>query len=158
MIYRLYRPEDFSALYAIEELCFQSPFRFSRSTMRSLVSSANSVTWIAEEQDQMAGFAIVYWTRKGGQTLAYIQTLEVAPTQRNRGIARELLRRMENSAIAAGAEAIWLHVAEANIPAVCLYEGQGYVQQGREENFDAEGTHGLMYAKRLEMKPTSMHD
>ena len=28
MKYRPYKPEDFEALYALEEACFQPPFRF----------------------------------------------------------------------------------------------------------------------------------
>lgn len=158
MLYRLYRPDDFPALYAIEEICFQPPFRFSRSTMRSLVSAASSVTWVAEEHEQMAGFAIVYWTRDPDETMAYIQTIEVSPTQRNRGIARELLRRLESSASAAGACAIWLHVAEANAPAIRLYESHGYVRQGREENFYAANIHALIYLKGLELSRPSVPD
>ena len=149
MLYRLFQPADFSQLYAIEEVCFEPPFRFGRRTMRRLVSSANSATWIAEENRQMAGFAIVYWTPEADQTTAYVQTLEVAPAQRNRGIATELLRRVENSAIAADAEAIWLHVAESNTPAIALYENRGYIRQGREPNYYAEGIGALIYARTL---------
>jgi hypothetical protein len=36
MLYRRYLPEDFNALYAIEEACFQQPFRFGRRYMRQL--------------------------------------------------------------------------------------------------------------------------
>lgn len=152
MTYRLYRPEDFPALYAIEELCFQPPFRFSRGTMRSLVANSDSATWIAEEHEQMAGFAIVYWKRDREGVIAYIQTLEVAFAQRHRGIARELLQHLENSAADAGATAIWLHVAEANTPAIRLYESHRYVPQGREEDFYAKGIHALIYAKNLDSK------
>ena len=64
MIYRLYRPEDFAALYAIEELCFQPPFRFGRGFMRSLIDDVHSATWIAEADGQLAGFAVVDWRRE----------------------------------------------------------------------------------------------
>src|SRR6516165_2587790 len=110
MDYRLYREDDFLQLYAIELACFEPPFRFSRQTIRRLIADPYSATWIAEEEEQMAGFAIVYWAQAPEQPLAYIQTLEVAPAQRNRGVARELLRRVEESARSAGAHVIWLHV------------------------------------------------
>jgi hypothetical protein len=48
MHYRLYQPADFAALYAVEELCFEAPFRFSRALMRKLIANPNSATWIAE--------------------------------------------------------------------------------------------------------------
>ena len=149
MHYRLCRDADFTALYEIELACFEPPFRFSRTIMRRLIADPDSATWIAEEQDQMAGFAIVYWSHAPGQPLAYIQTLEVAPTKRNRGVALELLRRVEESAKLAGAHIIWLHVAEGNTLAIRLYESHGYIEQGREENFYAKGIPALLFAKPL---------
>jgi len=150
MDYRFYREDDFTQLYAIELACFEPPFRFSRNTMRQLIADPSSATWIAEEDEQMAGFAIIYWAQPPEQPLAYIQTLEVAPSQRNRGIASELLRRVEESAKSAGAHVIWLHVAETNMSAIRLYEAHGYSQQGREENFYAKGIPALLYAKPIE--------
>jgi [ribosomal protein S18]-alanine N-acetyltransferase len=150
MHYRLYRPEDFSQLYAIEELCFQPPIRFPRRYMRQLVDSPASATWVAEEDQKMAGFAIVDWTQESDQTIAYIQTVEVAPAHRNRGIATELLRRVESSAIAAGARVLWLHVAEQNATAIRLYHAHGYLLQGREENFYAPGLPALIFSKPLD--------
>jgi ribosomal-protein-alanine N-acetyltransferase len=147
--YRLYRPEDFPQLYAIEQLCFQPPFRFSRSYMRQLVASPNAATWIAEEEQQMTGFAIADWTREATQTAAYIQTVEVAPPHRKHGIATELLDRLEASARTAGASAIGLHVAEQNASAIRLYRAHGYHPQGREESYYAPGIAALIYAKPL---------
>jgi ribosomal-protein-alanine N-acetyltransferase len=149
MHYRLYRPTDFPQLYAIELNCFQPPIRFSRRYMHQLIANPNSATWIAEEDQQMAAFAIVDWTREATQTTAYIQTIEVAPAHRNRGIATQLLSRIEASANSAGAATIALHVAETNAPALHLYQAHGYQPQGREENYYYRGLHALLYAKPL---------
>lgn len=155
MHYRLYTPQDFDLLYAIEEACFQTRFRFSRKYMRQIISRANSVTWIAEEDGEMAGFAIVEWTQGPGGVIGYIQTIEVAPARRNRGVGRELLRRIEDSARAASADAIWLHVHAENDPAIRLYETNGYVREGKEEDYYAAGQAALIYGKRLESEPRS---
>ncbi len=80
--YRLYQSDDFMQLYAIEEVCFQPPFRFGRRYMRSLVDSPNSITWIAEDEGAMAGFAIVDWGHTNSEVAAYIQTIEVLPIAR----------------------------------------------------------------------------
>lgn len=149
MSYRLYAPADFDALYAIEELCFEPPHRFSRSYMRGLVRAANAATWIAEQEGAMAGFAIVEWSRDGVEILAYLQTIEVDPRYRGCGIARELLRRAESSALAAGAQSLWLHVEEQNQPAIRLYQSAGYLCRGREENYYGRGRSGLVYSRRL---------
>jgi [ribosomal protein S18]-alanine N-acetyltransferase len=150
MNYRVFREDDFTQLYAIELACFQPQFRFSRNTMRTLIADPSSATWVAEEQEQLAGFAIIFWSQAPEQPLAYIQTLEVAPTHRNRGIAGELLRLLEESAKSAGAHVIWLHVAETNEAAIRLYRAHGYSQQGREENYYAKGIAALLYAKPIE--------
>ncbi|MGA3046642.1 MAG: N-acetyltransferase [Terracidiphilus sp.] len=155
VLYRLYKPEDFTALYEIEEICFQPPFRFGRGYMRQLVSSADAATWIAEEDGQMAGFAIVEWELETDGTIAYIQTLEVDPEQRGAGVGAELLRRVEGSARMAGADRIWLHVDAENGGAIRLYERHGYRINGREENYYAHGRAALVYSKALEMQPDS---
>ena len=150
MLYRPYKPEDFDQLYALEELCFEPPSRFSRHIMRQLISRANAATWIAEEDGQMAGFAIVEWASQRSGITAYIQTLEVAPEARGRGVGRELLSRIEGSARDAGAGKIWLHVEAANAGAIRLYEAHGYRCEGRQENYYPLGRAALIYVKRLE--------
>lgn len=145
MIYRLYAKEDFAALYAIEEVCFQPPFRFGRRYMRQLVSAAQAATWIAEESGRMVGFAIVEWA--AGR--AYVQTLEVMPQERGTGVGRELLRLVEESAVAGNAELIWLHVDAANDGAIRLYEKHGYRYERRQEHYYPGGRAALIYAKRL---------
>ena len=149
ILYRLYQPADFAQLYAVEELCFERPFRFSRAYMRRLVQSQNGATWIAEARAQLAGFAIVEWARAHGETSAYIETIEVDPAWRRRGISTELMRRVEDSARAARASTIWLHVDAGNFAAIRLYEGREYARQGREEHFYARHRAALVYAKSL---------
>jgi [ribosomal protein S18]-alanine N-acetyltransferase len=149
MLYRLFQPADFAPLYAIEELCFEPPFRFSRAFMRQLTQSSRNATWIAEENGEMAGFAIVDLDPSDGAPIAYIQTLEVRPTRRGQGIGAELLRRIESSAKDAGAQSIWLHVDTENASAIRLYEAHGYTRQGREENFYARHRAAFIYRKVL---------
>ena len=150
MLYRFYQPGDFAQLYAIEELCFQPPVRFSRAYIRELTKSADATTWVAENDGQLAGFAIVDFTPAAGAHIAYIQTIEVAPNYRRRGIASELLRRIEDSTRDAGARTIWLHVAEGNAAAIHLYQTHDYLPQGRAENYYASGIAALIYGKSLE--------
>jgi [ribosomal protein S18]-alanine N-acetyltransferase len=145
MLYRLYQPADFNPLYAVEEICFKPPFRFGRGYMRQLVLSSDAATWIAEENGELVGFAIVEWSGES----AYIQTVEVTPARRGEGIGRELMNRIEESAHAAGAHTIWLHVDVENAPAIRLYESRGYTRQGREEHYYARQRAAFIYAKPL---------
>lgn len=149
MNYRPYNAEDFSALYAIEERCFQPPQRFERSYMHALVSHPETATWIAEEDGRMAGFAVADWTEMRGQRLGYIQTLEVMPDARRRGVGLELLRRLEQSALDAGCGHLWLHVDAGNEAAIRLYERQGYTQKGMRADYYGAGRPAVVYSKTL---------
>jgi ribosomal protein S18 acetylase RimI-like enzyme len=123
--------------------------------MRQLVSSADSAAWIAEDGDGMAGFAIVEWPAEHRMAMAYLQTIEVAPGRRGQGVGAELLRRVEASARAAGAQSIWLHVSAENAGAIRLYEAAGYRGEGREEDYYGPGMAGLVYGKELAGKSAS---
>jgi ribosomal protein S18 acetylase RimI-like enzyme len=147
--YRLYTLEDFAPLYAIEEICFQPPDRFSRHYLRLVIHRANAATWIAEEDGGMAGFAIVEWEKHPDGITAYIPTLEVLPQMRGRGIGKQLLHHLENSACAAHASMIGLHVDTANQAAIRLYTTHGYINVGREEHYYALCRAALIYKKIL---------
>ncbi|MDR3736922.1 MAG: N-acetyltransferase [Acidobacteriaceae bacterium] len=146
---RPYIPEDFAVLYAIEEQCFESPFRFGRQSMKKLLEARCSAAWIAELDGAMAGFAIVEWTEATQEITAYIQTLEVAPAFRSRGLGAALLAQCENSAREAGAFILWLHVADENAGAIRLYESHGFNRLANEADFYAPGRGAHVYAKPL---------
>jgi ribosomal-protein-alanine N-acetyltransferase len=149
MNYRLYKPEDFEAVYGIEELCFQPPMTFGRRYMRWLVQAQNAATWVAEDDGNLVGFAIVEWTQAIHEVSAYIQTIEVLPQMRGQGVARELLKYMEGSAQVVGASAIWLHVDVENWAAIRLYETNAFERAGNEENYYAPGRGAYVYRKQL---------
>jgi [ribosomal protein S18]-alanine N-acetyltransferase len=150
--YRLYHPSDFEQLYTIEEACFDSVLRFDRSYMKQLTERDSSATWTAEENERLAGFVIVEWTKMLRGIVAYIQTIEVDPTFRRRGIARELLRLAEASAREAHATYIWLHVDENNAAAIALYQSNGYERHGRHEHYYENGHNAEIYARPLGKK------
>jgi ribosomal protein S18 acetylase RimI-like enzyme len=149
MLFRHYLPGDFAQLYAIEEICFQPPLRFSRRYMQQIVGSGDSTTWIAEDDGVMAGFAVVECIEDMEGKIAYIQTIEVAPEYRKRGVGAELLRRVGESARAAGAILIWLHVDAENEAAIRLYRAHGYLRQGRREHYYARERAAEIYVKGL---------
>ncbi|HEX8710765.1 MAG TPA: N-acetyltransferase [Terracidiphilus sp.] len=150
MIYRRYAADDFPALYSIEERCFEPRFRFGRGYMMHLIKSSDSATWIAEEDGVMAGFAIVAWNRSARDDSGYLQTIEVLPEFRSRGIGEKLLSLAEVSVLTASSDTMSLHVDAANESAIRLYERCGYRRRGRKDNFYARGRSALFYVKQLE--------
>jgi [ribosomal protein S18]-alanine N-acetyltransferase len=149
VIYRVYQAVDYPALYAIEEASFEPPFRFSRGYLRQLLASEQAATWVAEEDVVPAGFATVRLRMRENPGTAYIETIEVAPAWRGRGIGGALLRCVEGSAKSAGAAVLWLHVDAENATAIRLYTAHGYMLEDREPNFYPRGRTALIYAKPI---------
>jgi ribosomal protein S18 acetylase RimI-like enzyme len=152
---RLFMPADSPALYAIERVCFAPPLRFSRTLMRSLSEDPNCRTWIGIVNDVCAGFAMVGVAGEFDEaagvsgSAAYLWTIEVLPVFRRKGVARELLLRVEESAREARCAAIELHMAARNLEALALYEGFGFVRYGIEREFYGRGMDAFRYRKIL---------
>lgn len=68
---------------------------------------------------------------------AEIITLAVAPDARRQGLARRLVEQAVVRALALGAEALFLEVADDNIPALALYRGLGFQVVGRRRGYYA---------------------
>lgn len=146
---RLFEAPDLRALYAIEEACFEPSVRFSRALMRRLAHDPDCRVWLGILDAVRVGFAIVGLRGEDDPKAAYIWTIEVLPAFRRRGVARQLLMRVEESAREAGCTAIELHVSERNADALALYAAAGYAQFGVEAGFYGRDEDGLRYRKTL---------
>ena len=137
------------ALYAIEEACFETPLRFSRALMRSLAHDPQCRTWLGIVDNIRAGFAIAGLSNDDDPRSAYIWTIEVLPSLRRMGVARQLLMRMEESAREAGCSAIELHVSERNAGGLALYDAAGYVRTGVDAEYYGRRENAFRYRKAL---------
>jgi ribosomal-protein-alanine N-acetyltransferase len=147
---RGYLPPDLDALVALDNICFDPPFRFSRSAMRSFVQARNARVTLAEATDgSLAGFCILHVQHAQPQAMGYIVTLDVAPGHRRRGLAGDLMARAEQQALDAGCAAVALHVFTGNAAAIRFYERRGYVFSHRAASFYGRGTDALVYHKEL---------
>ena len=66
---------------------------------------------------------------------AYIERLVVSPDFRRQGMARRLLAAAEDLARDAGKKTVGLHVSGNNLPALRLYENEGYEEVSRQRSF-----------------------
>jgi ribosomal-protein-alanine N-acetyltransferase len=144
---RQYRAEDLEAMYALDIVCFEPAFRFSRRAMRRFAEARGAIPILAEiEGGELAGFGIAQMEARVG----YVVTLDVAPAWRRHGLARRLMAEMEARAAAAGAGTMELHVFAGNAGAMRFYEGIAYGRVGMVEGFYGRGLDALVYAKRLQ--------
>jgi len=115
--------------------------------MRKLAHDPNCRVWLGILDAVRVGFAIVGLRGDDDPNAAYIWTIEVLPAFRRRGVARQLLARVEESAQEAGCAAIELHVSERNADGLALYAAAGYAQFGVDAGFYGRGEDGLRWRK-----------
>jgi ribosomal-protein-alanine N-acetyltransferase len=146
MKFRPYRESDLEAMFALDIVCFERPFRFGLEDIRRFAAEPDAVTVVAEGEDgELIGFFIV----ELNDDAAYLVTLDVSPSHRRRGVGRELLARAENAF--AGAERMVLHVHVGNEAAIRFYEANGYRRTGEAKSFYGRGIDAWIYTKPIEL-------
>jgi GNAT superfamily N-acetyltransferase len=66
---------------------------------------------------------------------AYVERLVVAPAFRRHGMARRLLSAAEDLSRDSGKQTVGLHVSANNLPALRLYEDEGYEEISRQRSY-----------------------
>jgi ribosomal-protein-alanine N-acetyltransferase len=143
---RDYRAGDWEAMYALDVVCFEPPFRFSRRAMRGFAEAEGAIPVLAEAAGELAGFCIVQMEDHVG----YVVTLDVAAAWRRRGLARYLMAEAEIKVRATGGTSMALHVFPGNAGAVRFYEAIGYGRLGTVDAFYGRGLDALAYGKWLQ--------
>ena len=138
--------EELPALYEIEKGCFQAPFLWTRTTFnKSLLTAAkkNNV-WIAEESGKVLGFLLA--DKEFGK--GYIDTVDVSPKARGKGISTKLIGLYEAAAKKRGLTEVKLEVNTDN-PAQILYFKLGYRVVAFRRNYYKLNYHALTMSKKL---------
>lgn len=147
---RDYSSSDLRTIFALDEVCFEPPFRFSARVMQQFAEARNALTVVAEtETGAIAGFCIAHVERAEKRLRAYVVTLDVAPQYRRHGLARQMMQCIEEQASEAGCEATMLHVSVDNAGAIAFYEGEDYQRLHMVKSFYGLGRHAYVYRKQL---------
>jgi [ribosomal protein S18]-alanine N-acetyltransferase len=100
---------------------------WSSSRITWHIRHPESVVLTARRQGEVAGFAIMRY----GDDVAHLNLLAVDPAHRRRGIARQLITWLEESASTAGTFIIGLELRATNDSALAFYTSLGYRELGR---------------------------
>ncbi len=149
MTLRPYRADDLDAMHALDVICFERPFRFTRSAMRRFAEAGNARVVIAEEHGTLAAFVILHLEHAEGVPYAYIVTLDISPAHRRQGLAGRLMRQAEQQALAEGCAAVVLHVFTGNEAAIRFYEKHEFTRTDREADFYGRAKDALVFHKPL---------
>src|SRR6202171_4911564 len=121
-VLRSYDPQDFSALYRLDQSCFPAGISYSKATLRYFLSLRSADCLVAMEDAHIAGFILT----EENPPLAHIITLDVAEKYRRQGVASALLAESERNLALRGVRHLLLETATDNAPAVAFWQRHGY--------------------------------
>jgi ribosomal protein S18 acetylase RimI-like enzyme len=121
---RIASPDDFERIVELENLCFPKEHAYTRRQLHYLLIKANSTVLVETTGALIRGFLIILYRR--GTTVAGIETINVDPTHRKKGIGLRLLSVAEEHLRKKGICKIRLEVSTANNAAIKLYEHAGF--------------------------------
>ncbi|MBX3494867.1 MAG: GNAT family N-acetyltransferase [Parvibaculum sp.] len=121
---------------ALHALCFDTPWD-EPALARLLAMPGTFALAVADagEGAPLSGFVLVRIA--GGE--AEILTVAVVPPRRGQGLGRRLVEAAAATALAGGAAALFLEVAEDNEPALALYRRLGFREVGARPGYYARG-------------------
>ncbi|WKE66925.1 peptidase C39 family protein [Gallaecimonas kandeliae] len=146
---RLATLRDLEDLHDLELKAFTHD-RLDRRRWRHLLKEAHGQVWVAEEKTKLLGAAVLLL--KKGTALARLYSLAVDPKARGRGIAKALMDKLEEAALAEGMVAIRLEVQQGNEAAIGLYGRCGFKVIAPLLAYYEDGGDGLRMEKRLKGK------
>jgi ribosomal-protein-alanine N-acetyltransferase len=119
------------ALETIHAAAFDTPW--SAPVLAELIETPGAFAWIAavDRHDAPDGFVL----GRVAADEAEILTLAVRPDARRSGVGRALMAAAMESAIVAGADRMFLEVADDNLPARALYATLGFTEVGERPGY-----------------------
>lgn len=141
--------DDLEKLYSIEKECFTSE-AFSKEQTELLLGNPNSISLLAQMNDEIVGFIIVMIYERNNEKLGYIVTLDVAIKARRKGIGLRLFEDLEQILRNNGVKVCYLEVKVDNVAARKLYRKLGYVETERLKDFYYPGGDGVRLRRILQ--------
>lgn len=118
-----------AGIAALEKICFSDPW--SETSISSELNNPLSLWLVALDNDRVVGYV-------GSQTVldgADMMNIAVDPAYRRRGVAAELIERLETALKSKCVICLVLEVRASNAPAIALYDKLGFAIVGRRPNY-----------------------
>jgi ribosomal-protein-alanine N-acetyltransferase len=123
---RPYSPEDFEALYEIDQACYAPGIAYSRPEMRAYLRFPNADCLIAMMRGKPVGFCLTAYREDRG----HIITIDVLEAYRRHKIGSRLLDAVESRLAESGVSEVILETATENHSAIAFWEKHGYRTRG----------------------------
>lgn len=156
IVVRAARPEDVPAIARIEEDSF-NVFQLRAPALRRMLDSPARILVVAEREGALIGEAVASVRHASRGASGRIESIAVDAAQRGLGVGAALLRRLLDDLRRRAARSVRLEVESGNLPAIRLYERNGFRPVGRIADFYGEGRAALRMVVRLSAdKPVLM--
>jgi [ribosomal protein S18]-alanine N-acetyltransferase len=146
LVVREYRPEDFEALWRIDQACFAPGVSYSRPELAYHINRKPAVSLVAELAGKPAGFVIAVRERNHQ---GHIITIDVLAEARRSGVGSRLMAAAEERLRALGSTAVFLETAVDNDGALAFYKRHGYTIVNAIPRYYLNRIDALVLAKDL---------
>ncbi len=153
---RSVRADALKRLAALHALCFEEAW--DAASLARILAMPGALAFLAAPDpanDNPEALPLGFILARVGGGEAEILTIGVDPAARGRQIGRRLLETAASAAVAAGADALFLEVAEDNAAALRLYERFGFYLVGMRPAYYRRGD-ARIAARTLRMDLPSM--
>ena len=137
---------DIDSLLKIERACFATD-RLSRRNFRYLLTKAHAQTIVAEQAGLIQGYAMLLLSNC--TSMARLYSFAVDPKYQRQGIAKALLKAIEQSAIEHDCISLRLETRQDNLAMQQLVKQSGYKQFGVIANYYEDNMGALRFEKSL---------
>ena len=142
---RPYNSEDLETMYQLDQECYPPGIAYSRREMKWYLRLPGADCLVAEQAGALAGFIVT----EREVDLGHIITLDVAESQRRRGVGTALLAAAEARMLEAGVRRVSLETATDNAAAVAFWKKHGYRTVAVLKNYYMEKLDAYEMQKRL---------
>ena len=142
---RDYSPDDFEALYEIDQKVFEPGVSYSRRQLREYLHLEGAQCIVAEAGTTIAGFIVT--AHEDG--VGYIVTIDILPASRRQSAGTLLLAEAERRLAVSGVREIELETATDNTSAVAFWQKHGYRTRGVIKNYYPNGRDAFSMTKLL---------
>ncbi len=127
---------------ALERICFSDPW--IEASIASELENPLSLWLVALDGSRVAGYV-------GSQSVlgeADMMNVAVSPDYRRKGIAKQLLRSLQQSLAEREVHSLTLEVRRSNESAIALYAKEGFLQVGCRKNYYRHPTEDALILRK----------
>ncbi|HVP95223.1 MAG TPA: ribosomal protein S18-alanine N-acetyltransferase [Methanoregulaceae archaeon] len=139
------RITDVPSIAAIEKESFPDPW--GGEIFTDAITCFPTTFFVATCDERLAGFIVGGIEDTGDELYGHICNLAVTSSQRNRGIGRQLVKRIEHQFVLESASGIQLEVRISNLRAQSFYRKIGYKEAFAVSQYYANGEDALLMMK-----------